>query len=231
MLPIRATHEVCLVDRARSPFNCTFMCARRFHTRHHYNTHTHTHTHTHTYDPRYSCAASKHDSYSHLQLDVQYDDSKMRWLVHGDMGCPGACQLHSTARSSEPSHFVFTSTPFQSLVAHQRTSCPLNRPPPLSLSLSLSLSPTIHFLCHTVIADICACARLHSSVCFLSFCLLICFVVCACLGAYWMHVLPPDADSFWGTVLVDNKNDAVVWGKVQDIRSLVRGAQHQHHML
>jgi hypothetical protein len=46
-----------------------------------------------------------------------------------------------------------------------------------------------------------------------------------------MHVLPPDADSFWGTVLVDNKNDAVVWGKVQDIRSLVRGAQHQHHLL
>ena len=51
----------------------------------------------------------------------------------------------------------------------------------ITVPVSVTVTHNPFILCHRVIADICACARIHSSVCFFSFCLFICFV-CLCMS-------------------------------------------------
>lgn len=44
-------------------------------------------------------------------------------------------------------------------------------------------------------------------------------------GAYWMHVMPPDDNTFWSTQLFERQTAASVFDKVQDLRALVRSAR------
>mmetsp|Transcript_9337 Transcript_9337/g.28267 ORF Transcript_9337/g.28267 Transcript_9337/m.28267 type:complete len:252 (+) Transcript_9337:3-758(+) len=48
-------------------------------------------------------------------------------------------------------------------------------------------------------------------------------------GRYWMHVMPPDNDSFWSTTIAEENSLAAVYEKAEDLRVLIRTARSHDH--